>query len=186
MESKNALLFMTLKHTNDIPFEIDLEKGIVSMYFARQKEQKMTICLVDCEPEKLLNNEMIDEDSYENYKYIFNRMMNLQRADLMPVRLKINGIWDINQIYYEVMEQNKIIGCLEDYNEQAFQNAKIDEIHQKSQIDSLTTLYNREGFQYIVEKKLDKLREIHGEGYSALFILDLDYRNCCKDSGNRL
>ena len=182
LESKNALLFMTLKHTNDIPFEIDLNKGTISIYFARPQEKNVVLQLSDYEPEKMFEKGLVDEKSYESFKQVFNNMMNLKPTELVPIRLKINGVWDINQIHYEIIEQNKIIGCLEDYNEQAMQNAKMKEIHKKSQIDSLTMLYNREGFSNIVEQKLASPMEKE-DGYSALFLLDLD---CFKQANDTL
>ena len=181
LESKNALLFMTLKHTNDIPFEIDLNKRIISIYFTKPQEKSVVLQLSDYEPEKLLEKGMIDEKSYENFKQVFNNMMSLKPTKLMPIRFKINGVWDVNQIYYEVTEHNKIIGCLENYNELAIQNEKMKEIRKKSQIDSLTTLYNREAFSNMVEQKLACPMKIE-DGYSALFLLDLDYFKQANDT----
>lgn len=181
LESKNALLFMTLKHTNDIPFEIDLNKGTISIYHAKPQEKYFVVPLSDYEPEKMFEKGMVDKKNYESYKKIFYNMINLKPTELVPIRLKINGVWDINQIYYEITEQNKIIGCLEDYNEQANQNAKIKEIRKKSQTDALTMLHNRDSFINIVEQKLACPME-KKDGYSALFVLDLDYFKQANDT----
>lgn len=175
LENKNSLLFMTLKHTNDVPFEIDLAAGTIRLYFARPVEKIITNRLDEFVPENMLKNRIIAEESYESYKYIFDCMMNFKKAKLTPVKFMSHGLWDINLIYYEFIEKKKIIGCLEDYNEQAQQNEKIEEISRKSQVDALTTLYNREYFEHEVEKKIHDMKGLKQSGYSALFILDLDF-----------
>ena len=61
-----------------------------------------------------------------------------------------------------------------DYNEQEYQNQKMEEISIKNQIDFLTTLYNR-NFLAEVEKILKERLSHETEQKSALFLLDLDF-----------
>lgn len=173
--SKNSLLFMTLKHTNDIPFEINLKKRTICIYYAKPDEKVIADSLENYYPKKMLENGLIERESYNDYKKIFDNMMNLRQSELIPIKFVINGFLDINQIYYEISGDDKIIGCLEDYNEQAQQYYKIEEISKKSQIDAMTKLYNREYFKYEVEKLMQERESNNSYGYSALFILDLDH-----------
>lgn len=173
--SKNKLLFMSLKHTNDIPFEINLRKRTVCIYYAKLNEKVIIDSLENYYPSQMLKKGLLEKESYNDYKKVFDNMMNLKQSELTPIKFIINGFLDINQIYYEISDDGKIIGCLEDYNEQARQYDKIEEISKKSQIDIMTKLYNREYFKHKVEKAIQGYKTTDSYGYSALFILDLDH-----------
>lgn len=173
LESKNQLLFMSLKHTNDVPFEIDLKENTICMYYSKPEEKTIAASLYDYAPDMLLEKDLIEKESYEAYKKIFDGLLNKKSIPAVPIRFKTNGLLDICQIYYEFITENKIVGCLEDYNEIAKKNEKIDRISKKSQMDALTQLYNREYIAHEVERRIQELRN---EGKkSALFIVDLDH-----------
>ena len=71
-------------------------------------------------------------------------------------------------------ENGRVLGFLEDYNEQVCQDKKIEEIRIKTRTDSLTGIYNREFFSQEVDRILrDPSCRRSGE-LSALFLLDLD------------
>lgn len=181
LEAKNALLFMTLKYTNNVPFQVDLEKQLLSMYLSSPAEEVVTYPLAQCRPEKMLADGLLDPQSYDNYVSVYYNILNLRRMEPVPIRLRIQDKWDVNQIYYEITDQNQVIGCLEDYNAMAEQSEQMNEIRQKSQIDPLTMVYNRENFQILVEERLTELQSRHW-GYGALFILDLDYFKQANDT----
>ena len=114
LTSRNSLLFMVLKHTNDIPFEVDFARRSVTLYHMNSQDQ--------------------------------------------------------------------LVGFLENYDEQVCQNEKMKEISRKSQLDPLTSLYNRAYFKYEVEKILGKGRFFQDSGYSALFLPDLDHFKLANDT----
>lgn len=184
LTSKNSLLFLTLKHTNDIPFEIDLTERTICLYYARPEEKAVLGSLDDFYPEEMLKHGVIEEQSYESYRYVFDQMLNRRRqTEPLPLRFRINGSLNVNQIYYEFVGDDKIVGCLEDYNEQAQQSERIEEINQKSQLDGLTKLYNRVYFKTEVDRRIQELRRGGDRGYSALFMMDLD---CFKQANDTL
>lgn len=185
LSSKNSLLFMVLKHTNDIPFEVDLAKRTLTIY--RSKETEKTICksLDYYTPDNMLKNRLISADEYENYRYIYENIVNRKKIESPVLKVRIDGIWDYNKVHINIMDEDRVIGFLEDYNEQVYQSEKINEINKKNQIDPLTSLYNREYFSRRVNKLL-KEHQIGEVGESALFILDLDYFKQANDTMGHL
>lgn len=181
LSSKNSLLFMVLKHTNDIPFEVDLAKRTLTIY--RSKETEKTICksLDYYTPDNMLKNRLISADEYENYRYIYENIVNRKKIESPVLKVRIDGIWDYNKVHINIMDEDRVIGFLEDYNEQVYQSEKINEINKKNQTDPLTSLYNREYFSRRVNKLL-KEHQIGEVGESALFILDLDYFKQANDT----
>lgn len=181
LSSKNSLLFMVLKHTNDIPFEVDLAKRTLTIY--RSKETEKTICksLDYYTPDNMLKNRLISADEYENYRYIYENIVNRKKIESPVLKVRIDGIWDYNKVHINIMDEDRVIGFLEDYNEQVYQSEKINEINKKNQTDPLTSLYNREYFSRRVNKLL-KENQIGEVGESALFILDLDYFKQANDT----
>lgn len=142
LSSKNSLLFMVLKHTNDIPFEVDLAKRTLTIY--RSKETEKTICksLDYYTPDNMLKNRLISADEYENYRYIYENIVNRKKIESPVLKVRIDGIWDYNKVHINIMDEDRVIGFLEDYNEQVYQSEKINEINKKNQTDPLTSLYN--------------------------------------------
>ncbi len=221
LEAKNALLNMTLRHTNDIPFAIDLNKGEISFYDVIGKRDDITVSVAKVSPNYILQKGLIDanylpnyQQIYENikalkpsplmpidditvsvakvspnyilqkglidanylpnYQQIYENIKALKPSPLMPIRFKFSHMWDVKQIYYKILDENKIVGCLEDYNELAQQREYLEEIREKSQRDALTALYNREYFKQFVTNKLSGLKDNPTDLFNALFIVDLD------------
>ena len=182
LASKNSLLFMVLKHTNDIPFEVNLNDRTITVYRIKGKEQTIVKSIEDYMPDNMLQKGMVSQEYYEIYKRTFDNMMNLKECDHPVVKIRVDGKWDSNKVHYNIMNREQIIGFLEDYNEQAYQYQRMQEINKKSQIDSLTTLYNRSHFKYEVEQAIKKSRGSVDAGYSALLILDLDFFKQANDT----
>ena len=182
LTSRNSLLFMVLKHTNDIPFEVDLAHRSVTLYHMNGQEQAVTGRLEEYFPDELLKKQVIDKENYETYKRIFNNMINRRRMEPEILRICIDGVWIWNKIHYNVIGQDQLVGFLENYDEQVCQHEKMQEINRKSQLDPLTSLYNRAYFKHEVEKALGKRSFFRDPGYSALFLLDLDYFKQANDT----
>ena len=175
LTSKNWMLFMVLKHTNDIPFEVNLNDRTITVYRIKGKEQTITKTIDDYLPDNMLKNGLLSEEYYQIYRQMFDDMMNLKECDHPVVKVKIDGEWDANKVHYHVINREQIVGFLEDYNEQMDQYERMQEINKKSQTDPLTGLYNRSHFKYEVEQAIKKIKESGGSGFSALLILDLDF-----------
>ena len=182
LTSRNSLLFMVLKHTNDIPFEVDLAHRSVTLYHMNGQEQAVTGRLEEYFPDELLKKQVIDKENYETYKRIFNNMINRRRMEPEILRICIDGVWIWNKIHYNVIGQDQLVGFLENYDEQVCQHEKMQERNRKSQLDPLTSLYNRAYFKHEVEKALGKRSFFQDPGYSALFLLDLDYFKQANDT----
>ena len=174
LEAKNALLNMTLRHTNDIPFAIDLNKGEISFYDVIGKHDDITVSVAKVSPNYILQKGLIDANYLPNYQQIYENIKALKPSPLMPIRFKFSHMWDVKQIYYKILDENKIVGCLEDYNELAQQREYLEEIREKSQRDALTALYNREYFKQFVTNKLSGFKDNPTDLFNALFIVDLD------------
>ena len=185
LSSKNSLLFMVLKHTNDIPFEVDLAKRTLTIYHSKETEKTICKSLDYYTPDNMLKNRLISADEYENYRYIYENIVNRKKIESPVLKVRIDGIWDYNKVHINIMDEDRVIGFLEDYNEQVYQSEKINEINKKNQIDPLTSLYNREYFSRRVNKLL-KEHQIGEVGESALFILDLDYFKQANDTMGHL
>lgn len=182
LNSKNSLLFMVMKHTNDIPFEVDLLKRSITLYRRKDKNMLITYDIDLYNPDNAIKKGIIEKEDYEDYKYIYEGILNSREIDSIVFKIKIDGKWDYNRIHIKTINKSQIIGFLEDYNEQILQSKKIKEISVKNRTDSLTNLYNREYFseevdRLIKEKQLSKTNKL-----SALFILDLDNFKVANDT----
>lgn len=99
----------------------------------------------------------------------------------MPVRYGGKRGWIRSRTIINGKEKNKkIIGVLENYDEQKEKEAEIEhhlkninKIQKASQRDFLTGVYNREGLIQNIEKALKE--DKNKQGVDAFFILDLDH-----------
>lgn len=186
LASKNSLLFMVLKHTNDIPFEVNLNDRTLTVYRIKGTEQTVVRSIDDYTPDNMLKRGLINEEYYETYRQMFEDMINLKECEHPVVKVKVDGEWDANKVHYNIVDQEQIVGFLEDYNEQAYQYEQMQEINKKIQLDSLTALYSRSHFKYEVEQAIKKSREAEGSELSALLILDLDFFKQANDTMGHL
>lgn len=182
LTTRNALLFMVLEYTNDIPFEIDFNKRTVSMYNMENQEQAVVRNLEEYFPDYLLEHQMLSKASDMVYRHIFNNMMHQQEMKPEVIRIRIEGRWQWVKVHYRIVNQSQLVGFLENYDEQIQQYKTIQEINQKSQLDSLTALYNRSYFKHQTEMAIERRRFSVKSGYSALFLLDLDYFKQANDT----
>lgn len=180
--TKNSLLFTVLRYTKDIPFEINLADRTLTIYRGKDEEREVCRKLDYFIPENMLRNERICLEEYDKYNAIYESLTKGKSVEPVVLKLKIDGKWDYNKLHIKTIDKNHIVGFLEDYNEQEYQNQKMEEISIKNQIDFLTTLYNREFFSLEVEKILKERLSHETEQKSALFLLDLDFFKKANDT----
>lgn len=181
--SKNKLLFMALKYTKDIPFEVDIAKKRVSIYSNEDSGKMLERDLEEFTPEYMLKKDLIEKKQYREYKEFCENILSGKPVKPVIIKMKMGGKWNYNRISMEILNQNHIIGFLEDYNELVLQNRQIQEISEKAQRDALTGLYCRGYFVQEVEKILTTVSCSHNGTCSALFLLDLD---CFKQANDTL
>ena len=80
----------------------------------------------------MLKNRLISADEYENYRYIYENIVNRKKIESPVLKVRIDGIWDYNKVHINIMDEDRVIGFLEDYNEQVYQSEKINEINKKN------------------------------------------------------
>lgn len=179
---KNSLLFMVVKHTNDIPFEVDFQNNTLTVYSNTNSEQPLVRKIEYYAPENMLSHGWITAEEYPDYRDSFKKLIRGEKIQPVVFKMKINGKWDYNKLHIKIVNQNRMIGFLEDYNEQMLQEQKIKEIRIKSQTDSLTGLYNREHFTIECNKYIKEEANNPNGKISALFLLDLDHFKSANDT----
>lgn len=171
LTAKNSLLYLALKHTQDVPFELDLEEKTIQFYQALPDTKMASRSLEDVRPQRLLETGVLMPESFDRYQRLYENVLAGRQTQPQPIHFWVNGRMDVNQVHYEFLDQNRAVGCVEDYNLQSQQDEQIQQIRQQSQVDGLTKLLNRECFQREVDKILAGPRPKEG---CALVILDLD------------
>lgn len=179
---KNSLLFMVVKHTNDIPFEVDFQNQTLTVYSNTDSEKPLVRKIEYYAPENMLSHGWITAEEYSDYRNSFQKLIKGEKIKSAVFKMKINGKWDYNRIHVKIVNQNRVIGFLEDYNEQMVQEQKIKEIRIKSQTDSLTGLYNREHFVVECNRYIKEENNNPNGKISALFLLDLDHFKSANDT----
>ena len=115
--TRNALLFMALKHTNDIPFEADFDKRTVSMYHMEDQGQMVVNHLEEYFPDYLLEHKILSSVSSTTYRHIFNNMMHQKEMEPETIRVRIEDRWQWMKVHYRIINQSQIVGFLENYDE---------------------------------------------------------------------
>lgn len=179
---KNSLLFMVVKHTNDIPFEINFSDNTLTIYRNTGAEEILVREIDYYTPENMLARGWIASGEYPTYKEIFAHLTTGQKTEPVVFKFKINGKWDYHKIHIKTVSQERVIGFLEDYNEQMVQEQRMEEIRVKSQTDSLTGLYNREYFVRECVRCIKDGKHPADGKVSALFLLDLDHFKLANDT----
>ncbi len=173
--AKNSLLFMVLEHTNNIPFEIDVLKQTFSMHRNKDPEIIWNRTLKELKPEILLEQEIISSEEYQKYADFYENIVHGKSSEPIVLKIKIAGKWNYKRVHMSIINQDYIVGVLEDYNEYMYQENRISEINKQMRIDSLTGLYSRKYFVQEMEEILREKKEKKTEESFALFLLDLDH-----------
>lgn len=189
LESLNSMLQLTLRKTQNLPFIFDYEKQQVMLYGYPSYETTQTISTEFLLPQTLLESGYIREDSLPSYQALFDHVRQKKNSEPAVVYVQTpqySGWLRITMINPEINHNEQIIGVIENYDEQMEKNAEIqqyldnlNQVEQKSRLDFLTGLYNREGLTQKIEIALSQRSSAHG--LDAFFILDLDHFKSVND-----
>ncbi len=184
MQAINTMFQATLEQTKNIPFIIDRKQNQVILYGYPTRNDIRHCTFDDVCPEKMLEKEILPKSSLETYKNLYKKIIEQgQKCEptILYSQFGEKKEWIRVSIVSDAQTpEGQMTGVLEGYGEQKEKDMQIENhlydikiIEQKSQLDFLTGLYNRETF---IEKVNIALKENRGNQHkSAFLILDLDY-----------
>lgn len=188
----NAMFQATLEQTKNIPFIIDRKQKQIILYGYPTRNDIRRCTFEDLTSEKMVQKGILPESSLEIYENLYGKIIE-QGQKCEPTILYSQFGEKKEWIRVSIISDTKnlegqMTGVLEGYGEQKEKDMQIEnhlddikKIEQKSQLDFLTNLYNRETF---IEKVKTALKENRGSRYkSAFLIIDLDY---FKDVNDRM
>ena len=170
LEVKNGLFRMVMGKTKNIPFEINIRKKWLKLYYGEDGQADYEV-MDDFSPDFMLKEGNIREEERENYQRFYDIALSGRESEPMVIEMDIGMGMAWTRIHLVTVNSDSVIGYLEDYTEQIKKSQELEAVSQKTKYDVLTGLYNRETFIKSVEEELQKPREM----MSALFLLDLDY-----------
>lgn len=88
---KNSLLFMVVKHTNDIPFEVDFQNNTLTVYSNTNSEQPLVRKIEYYAPENMLSHGWITAEEYPDYRDSFKKLIRGEKIQPVVFKMKING-----------------------------------------------------------------------------------------------
>ncbi|MFK4785169.1 diguanylate cyclase domain-containing protein [Fusobacterium sp. MFO224] len=165
----NEMLKNVLHYSNDVVFQLDLEKNILNYYgsFSREKIENIKNSVENFKPEEFI---------YSDDIYLFNKLKkkvisgeNNLNSD---IRIKVREnmyVWCqmvVTGIKDKEGKVKKIFGKLSDIHE--YKKAVTEAIH-ISNIDPLTKLLNRRAFEEYIEKNM-----LNKNITNAYIIIDVD------------
>ncbi len=184
IQTINVLFQASLEQTKNIPFMIDRKEKQIVLYGYPVKDVTQCCSFADMQPETLVTRGMLDVGSFEDYKQWYQQVIvehKICDSVIIYTKIKEQKEWiRINIISKDQENTDQIIGVLEDYGEQKEKDKQIEshlhdikKIQKKSEIDFLTSLYNREAF--LKKTKLALYENTGKHQVGALLILDLDH-----------
>lgn len=175
LQVNNSLISMILKKTNDIPFEVNLQKKELYLYYNDFGEEDMEYEVIqDISPTEFLKRGVIKEEGYESYLNLYKSTFSGKQAKPVIIEMNLRGAWNWCRVHTILLNKDYAVGFLEDYNTLIYQDNQIKEIKKKNQRDQLTDLYTREYFVQQVEEILKQRKQVPNADLAALFLLDLD------------
>lgn len=179
---QNSVFKLVLNKAENIPFEVDLSKGQLTLYLKEGNNPKK-VDLKKLAPDNLIKNKIIKEEDYKGYEAVFSKILKAEeiKSDLIHMKTTEKFSWiKVNTVVINKSDGSKhIVGILEDYNEQMDKEEKIKKhikeisiMDMKNKTDFLTSIFNREGFiqemnYYLSFEKGTTFRDV-------FLILDLD------------
>jgi diguanylate cyclase (GGDEF)-like protein len=183
LEALNGVFQLTLQKTKDIPFEVDMKQKRILLYGDMENECEKHYSLDRIHPSEMVKAGYICEEGLTQYEKLYFSIMEEKECEpvVLPVQYGGKRGWIRSRTIINGKEKNKkIIGVLENYDEQKEKEAEIEhhlkninKIQKASQRDFLTGVYNREGLIQNIEKALKE--DKNKQGVDAFFILDLDH-----------
>lgn len=189
IQAINGMFRETLQQTKNVPFVIDYTLKQITLYGYPAKDMVHCCSFADIRPE-IMVKKGLDAGSLETYKKLYQSLIKEQKKcepEIIYSQLGKEKEWIRVSISSPAQDStDQMIGVLENYGEQKKKDLQIEthlddikKIEKKSQIDFLTTLYNRETF---IEKMNAALASsIRHQMTGALLILDLDYFKSVND-----
>lgn len=172
---KSKLFRMILSKTRDVPFEIDIKKKRLKIYhhdFDADSQEECEI-VENFSISNMIKSGRIREKDVEQYRKMYQESIVTGEMKPYIFKVKVNGVWEWDKIHLLRVDSERMVGFLENYEEQIAQNKQIEEMDYKTKHDTLTGVYNRGAFIEEVESRLTGTY-VHGQKTDALFLLDLD------------
>ena len=162
---------------------VDMKQKRILLYGDMENECEKHYSLDRIHPSEMVKAGYICEEGLTQYEKLYFSIMEEKECEpvVLPVQYGGKRGWIRSRTIINGKEKNKkIIGVLENYDEQKEKEAEIEhhlkninKIQKASQIDFLTGVYNREGLIQNIEKALKE--DKNKQGVDAFFILDLDH-----------
>lgn len=181
-ETFNAMLQGTLQKTKNVPFIIERKYKKIAIYGYPTKDNMKYYTFDELQADNMIAKDFLDENSREEYKKFYEKVIiNKEKSEPIIVNVKLvdKKEWFRVSIISEDENTEEVMGVLEGYNEQKEKDLKIEnqlvdikEIKDKSRIDFLTKLYNREALFEKITEELEK-NKINPQLY-AFLVLDID------------
>ena len=191
LEINNRMFHLALKRTNDILFEVDLNRKEVIFHSGMFEGGYKKYRLDQISPQVLLQTERIQQECYEQYSEFYKSL--LLQKEHAPVIAQLRLFAGYNWFKILLLDLGKkkefphIVGMLENYDDQKMKDMEIERrrkeainLSKKSKRDFLTNLYNREALQRGINEYLQNSTDF--TGIQAFLILDLDHFNEVKDT----
>ncbi len=162
---------------------VDMKQKRILLYGDMENECEKHYSLDRIHPSEMVKAGYICEEGLTQYEKPYFSIMEEKECEpvVLPVQYGGKRGWIRSRTIINGKEKNKkIIGVLENYDEQKEKEAEIEhhlkninKIQKASQRDFLTGVYNREGLIQNIEKALKE--DKNKQGVDAFFILDLDH-----------
>lgn len=162
---------------------VDMKQKRILLYGDMENECEKHYSLDRIHPSEMVKAGYICEEGLTQYEKLYFCIMEEKECEpvVLPVQYGGKRGWIRSRTIINGKEKNKkIIGVLENYDEQKEKEAEIEhhlkninKIQKASQRDFLTGVYNREGLIQNIEKALKE--DKNKQGVDAFFILDLDH-----------
>lgn len=162
---------------------VDMKQKRILLYGDMENECEKHYSLDRIHPSEMVKAGYICEEGLTQYEKLYFSIMEEKECEpvVLPVQYGGKRGWIRSRTIINGKEKNKkIIGVLENYDEQKEKEAEIEhhlkninKIQKASQRDFLTGVYNREGLIQNIEKALKE--DKNKQGVDAFFILDLDH-----------
>lgn len=184
LEINNRMFHLALKRTNDILFEVDLNKKEVVFHSGMFDGGCKKYRLDQISPQVLLQTERIQQECYEDYSEFYKALLLQKEHAPVIVHLRLFAGYNWFKVLLLDLGEKKefphIVGMLENYDDQKMKDMEIERrrkeainLSKKSKRDFLTNLYNREALQRGINEYLQNSTDF--TGIQAFLILDLDH-----------
>lgn len=172
---KTKLFGMILRKTKDVPFELDVQTKRLKIYhhgFETESGEEYE-SIDNFSIEKMLEEGRIRKKDAEKYRQMYKESLKGKEIKPRIFKIKLDKVWEWNKVHLLRIDNQSMIGFLENYDEQIEKNKQIEVMDYKTKHDVLTGVYNREAFIDAVEKCFNDSGK-EKKGIFALFLLDLD------------